>query len=682
MIITLLKLKTVFLSFILLVALTANAQLFNSKETLYTGSAFSGWYTGNEYSAVKSHAGVVYFHLLDPSRRPMIGKIENGVTTIEPLEKNEPSYKPYDDGHHEYSIGVDKNGYIHVAGDMHNFPEAEASNIPASFDGSTILYWKSKQPGDISDFEFLGKNTAERIPGTQFSYGHFITDRYGELYFLSRTLARNVYWQNGGRGLGLYRYNTSTKSWVARGVLVPKTDASHPVIAWQESGQNGGSYQQYKADIQFDINNRMYLTTGMNTENGPAQVNSIIFAYSDDEGINFKRMDGSAITLPMRVASGANQADVISSNVSQTYEQPSVTYAFDNAPVVMFNRSGQGYFKYWTGSSWSGENDLPFDSNRGRVIFNDHTQQLIFVHVQSGTLHARSSFTGTTTTYDAGETFRYFDIHEFQKSNELIGVSWKASTGSFQVIKLKGDEVTPADCAGVPGGSAIIDMCGVCTGGSTGLPPCQGALQGESPCFFEGTIDTDNLGYQGDGYLNSPNIMGASAFWTFESEGASTVPLHVRFANQSATNRTVDVYLNNVLTLNSLSFEGTGSWTNWAVTEMNLDFIDGINTVEFVATTDEGMANIDQFSIGGPNVRPGQCVILAKELLNTETDLRLYPNPATNQVMFSKSTNWKLISSQGVVLDNGNGVQLPLNNYPEGVYFVNTNEQMHRLVKQ
>jgi len=42
----------------------------------------------------------------------------------------------YDNGHQEFSIGIDKNGYIHITGDMHNFPYAEECNIPPEYTSS------------------------------------------------------------------------------------------------------------------------------------------------------------------------------------------------------------------------------------------------------------------------------------------------------------------------------------------------------------------------------------------------------------------------------------------------------------------------------------------------------------------------------------------------------------------
>src|SRR5687768_1084316 len=103
-----------FIIYVFLIAISVQAQVFTSRTVLYTNTgAFPGWYTENQYNTIESHNGSIYFVMLDNTRRPYVGKITNGVTTLQALEKDYPTYKPVDDGHQEYSIGIDKDGYIH-----------------------------------------------------------------------------------------------------------------------------------------------------------------------------------------------------------------------------------------------------------------------------------------------------------------------------------------------------------------------------------------------------------------------------------------------------------------------------------------------------------------------------------------------------------------------------------------
>lgn len=456
------------------------AQLFESKTTLHTSPSYDDYYTESIYSGIDSYDGAIFFVKIDQNRRPMVGKIVDGNSTLEFLAKDLPGYQARaSDGHHEFSIGIDKDGYIHVTGDMHNQPQAATGHLPLEIKNADILYWKSDAPGDISNFSFMGFNTAEKIPGKAWSYGHFERDRNGVLYYSSRTLARSQYYQKWdkdggvGRGLGLYVYNTTTKSWTARGELAPgMPDASYKVIVYDPSGHapNQSSYQQYKAGIYFDTNNRMHLALGMNI-NQQTKLNAIIYAYSDDGGITFHKANGDLIQLPMTADDGPYQADVLVNNTDNTtnMDQAVVCAAWNNYPVVHYQR-GSGKHRYWNGSSWSSEQNSPTGS-RDILTFNEHTNQLYFIDIHSGTIHAKTSITGGTTTYNASPKFQHYDINTFRSQNVLNILSWQSSGGSgdLNIIQLVGKDVgPPLDCNGTPGGTAFNDDCDECVGGTTG----------------------------------------------------------------------------------------------------------------------------------------------------------------------------------------------------------------------
>lgn len=67
-------------------------------------------------------------------------------------------------------------------------------------------------------------------------------------------------------------------------------------------------------------------------------------------------------------------------------------------------------------------------------------------------------------------------------TDELISTSVSFEgflvTGNTPPISVTIGDVNPSDCAGVPGGSAFIDECGDCVGGTTGLEPCEADCEG------------------------------------------------------------------------------------------------------------------------------------------------------------------------------------------------------------
>jgi hypothetical protein len=93
------------------------------------------------------------------------------------------------DSHNYITLTTDSEGFLHVSGNMHGVP---------------LIYFRSKKPWEIDDFEQLpmtGQNE-QRV-----TYPVFFKDQEGRLYFQYR---------NGGSGDGVTywnRYDVSTKKW-------------------------------------------------------------------------------------------------------------------------------------------------------------------------------------------------------------------------------------------------------------------------------------------------------------------------------------------------------------------------------------------------------------------------------------------------------------------------------------
>lgn len=104
------------------------------------------------------------------------------------------------DSHNSVTLGIDKEGHVHLAGNMHVNP---------------LTYFRSQKPDDISTLEQVME-----MVGTEESrctYPEFMNDRQGELLF---------HYRDGGSGNGneIYNiYNTETKTW-SRLLDAPLTD--------------------------------------------------------------------------------------------------------------------------------------------------------------------------------------------------------------------------------------------------------------------------------------------------------------------------------------------------------------------------------------------------------------------------------------------------------------------------
>ncbi len=149
------------------------------------------------------------------------------------------------------------------------------------------------------------------------------------------------------------------------------------------------------------------------------------------------------------------------------------------------------------------------------------------------------------------------------------------------------------DCNGDWGGDAYIDECGVCVAGESGFDPCAGAVQGEDASEFSGVIESTHDGYTGEGYLDYDYGEGVSAEWSICSDTAFTSTLTIRYSNGGSANRDLAVSVNGEEQISRLEIPVTSSWTEWDRVTAELDFQEGENLVSMAALSEEGGPNID-----------------------------------------------------------------------------------------
>lgn len=112
------------------------------------------------------------------------------------------------------------------------------------------------------------------------------------------------------------------------------------------------------------------------------------------------------------------------------------------------------------------------------------------------------------------------------------------------------------------------------------------------------TVDTDHRGFSGTGFVNTPNAADAYVEWTVESATARDAALSIRYANGTTAGRPMDVSVNGAVVSANRAFNGTGSWTTWADSTLNVPLKAGSNTVRVTATTANGAPNIDYLDRG------------------------------------------------------------------------------------
>ncbi len=522
------EIQNVIILIVVFIALISNskAQAQIDVTTEFTTDGIEN-YTDNTYTPLWSFNGNTYCIWQDNSRRPWVTKISGADITTVPLDPD-PDYTARDDGHHKYSIGIDKNGYIHVTGDMHNYPAGDDHN-PSRYQDKIIMYWVSNQPESVSDgFSFVGGDAERAILGHTFSYGAFYADNNGELYYYTRMRAivtNPPSHFSGEMGVGLFKYNAAEESWTALGGKAPLDKAGadyYNVILWEDNGMAGGWYQGFRGTVRFDRENRLHFSSSI-TASDVDHPTHVVYGCSDDGGQTWKRADGSQVDLPMRVESGSSQADIV--DQGESYDLfTSVFFDQEGTPAVNFTRKksdGSFYnveYRYWneTAGSWSSRISEPLNSLIRVKNFLANSGDLLFIEEGSGDVYVSDGFDMSATEYSTGYSdLCSIDEYGLITTGELRGCVMNG--GNMEVVKI--------DIPGVTGvaadNSVSVDILSPESG--TVIPEREVLEVEVSSDDSNGSIESLDL------YLNdSLAAETSSASTTFMCEGLSEGSYTVR----------------------------------------------------------------------------------------------------------------------------------------------------------
>lgn len=191
---------------------------------------------------------------------------------------------------------------------------------------------------------------------------------------------------------------------------------------------------------------------------------------------------------------------------------------------------------------------------------------------------------------------------DFGSGGESSGTGAESSTGSNP-----GSGAAPGS-GGTAGSGSTTGNGGA--PGSGGTDPGSEVTivieEGDGFCEVEGSIDTDNTGFLGDGFANADNRAGAGVEWSVSAIGATTVTLDVLFANGGSASRSAAVIVNGA-TLANLEFGPTGDWSTWDSVPAEVALAPGENTIRIEGTSAEGLANIDSLTATGAGISAGSC---------------------------------------------------------------------------
>jgi hypothetical protein len=396
-----------------------------------------------------NYKGYTYFVWIDQDLHPVVHKVKNGVL-IEKSYLSNNGYMVNPDAHGRFSMGIDRQGYIHIIGDMHNYTGYKGDTTFAAYKDKQVLYWKSNAPENVAQgFTFAGdRNSSTALDGSGWitACAYFFTDNNGELYYTSSVHAI----ETGGPGkvgVGLYKYSTQTKSWTNIGAMADKTlDPSverHKVFFWEKSGFGGGTnwFQNFHPRFVFDQYNTMHFVVSANNNPAVPGADRVIYAQSSD-GAHWKKANGQAIAgLPIRAADQQpNQGDIVASDVRQEangYFSPTVSVIVDRNGKI-----GVGVnqiWRTWNGSQWSKSNSANNANLYANFAYRMPDRRLVFISGMD--MNVINSFDEKPTTYSIPAALRHtsgqFSIDDLglRMTGALWGVVWDSSTRIQTLIR-------------------------------------------------------------------------------------------------------------------------------------------------------------------------------------------------------------------------------------------------------
>ncbi len=184
-------------------------------------------------------------------------------------------------------------------------------------------------------------------------------------------------------------------------------------------------------------------------------------------------------------------------------------------------------------------------------------------------------------------------------------------------------------------------------------------------CRIDGTIDTNHDGFTGAGFANTNNAQGAAVVWAVESATSGRQTLTIRYANGGTANRNGSLVINGGSNGNySLSLPVTGSWTSWQTVAIDVDLVQGNNSLQLSAVTAEGLPNIDSITLTGGNARAGACGNVVSSSSAKSSSASSTPSTtcelkaplkwvSTGPLISPKTSGWASIKDPSVVKFNG-----------------------------
>ena len=249
----------------------------------------------------------------------------------------------YNKWHTAPSVAVDKDGALHIAYNMHNFPwQYKQSTQPhdiysLAFRGQEISDEELKRAAEQNRTSFPTLGTAD-IPGNQITYPAFFKDKNDDLYISYRFAAKpNRAFNDRTMSSGIAVFNGVSKTWAPIGGSVSLSDgdfarhADAPDQAVAFASQQG--WTSYLPKLGFDSQNNM-LVSSMWRHGTAGDILSRPCVVKSNDRVNATDMSGRDLGLPVNPEACGN---VGFGNDEGFYSIGAFAVSRDDVPYVLLS---------------------------------------------------------------------------------------------------------------------------------------------------------------------------------------------------------------------------------------------------------------------------------------------------------------------------------------------------------
>lgn len=443
-------------------------------------NATTGWNLMKHRELVTVYGDYYYVLLIDYGRPKVMKITMDDLSVVQEAYIEPDDYHARPDNHHYFTMEADKNGYLHIVGDMHNYPRYynpqepnPQDHLPERLIEQKCLYWRTTAAEDVTSFAFMGDSESTAPKGVGFTYPHFFKDNNEELYLVNRLDLGQQYSGQNKKGGGVTRYDAETGSWAALGVK-PHEDALAKVVMWekfQEPGDSSDGYSKTWPYMTFDRQNRLHIAAplldgdqtdyeALSKANGAGTIlhwaTDAVYLRSDDGGDTFVRTDGALVNLPARVLDEGDgkQGDIVYNcngvdpqhyilNISNF-----IATDYLDRPIVGLNRTPfvQGLdtammIVRHDGTTWNQYEALGNDESLTgsmRVMYSDHEGVITFIG--GGVLSKIRRFwkpDGVLREYPLDYQPFAFNPNYARSTGDLLGYSYDEDSQIFHVFIIK-----------------------------------------------------------------------------------------------------------------------------------------------------------------------------------------------------------------------------------------------------